>query len=407
MKIETGLLAEAGVLQDTVVALRRRLHRHPELGLELPKTQAAVVDALADVPGLAISTGSSLSSVIGVLDGDLPGPTLLLRADMDALPLQEETAVEFASTVPGAMHACGHDAHTAMLVGGAHLLSAHRSTLAGRVIFMFQPGEEGFDGARRMLDEGLLDSNGPVDRACAVHVDPLAPAGTVATRGGTIQASGDQFGVTVRGRGGHAARPHDAIDPIPVACEIVLALQSMLTRRVSVFDPVVLTIGRVTAGASFGIIPAEAVLEGTIRAMSEESRQVAVAGLRRVAEGVAAAHLCTAEVTELTTPFPVSVNDVDVSEQALAVAVALLGSDHVMRLPNPIMPADDWGHVLHRVPGVKVLLGVRPPELARPEPNHSSRMVIDESALTVGTAFNAAMALDGTSAHREPIGRVR
>lgn len=393
MTITEGLLAEAAGLQDTVIDLRRRLHRHPELGLELPLTQAAVLDALAGVPGLAVSTGSSLSSIVAALDGDLPGPTSLLRADMDALPLQEKTPVEFASTVPGAMHACGHDAHTAMLVGGAHLLAAHRSQLAGRVIFMFQPGEEGFDGARRMLDEGLLDDNGPIDRACAVHVDPLSRSGTLATRGGTMQASGDQFGVTIRGRGGHAARPHDAIDPVPVACEIVLALQSMITRRVSVFDPVVLTIGKVVAGATFGIIPSEAVLEGTIRAMSEESRHVALEGLRRVAESVAAAHLCTAEVVELTTPFPVSVNDPDVAEHALAVATALLGPEQVTRLPNPIMPADDWGHVLHRVPGVKVMLGVRPPELARPEPNHSSGMVIDEAALIVGMMFNAALAL--------------
>lgn len=393
MKIEGGLLAEAAGLQESAVDLRRRLHRHPELGLELPSTQAAVLDALGGVPGLEVSTGSGLSSVVAVLDGDLPGPTLLLRADMDALPLQEDTCLEFASTVPGAMHACGHDAHTAMLVGAAHLLSAHRAELPGRVILMFQPGEEGFDGARRMLDEGLLEDNGPIDRACAVHVDPLCQSGTLATRAGTMQASGDQFGVTVRGRGGHAAKPHDAIDPVPVACEIVLALQAMITRRVSVFDPVVLTVGKVAAGQTFGIIPAEAVLEGTIRAMSEQSRHVALEGLRRVAESVAAAHLCTADVTELTTPFPVSVNDPDVAEYALAVAAALLGDDQVIRLPNPIMPADDWGHVLHRVPGAKVMLGVRPPGLARPEPNHSNRMVIDEAAMTVGTAFNAAMAL--------------
>jgi hippurate hydrolase len=393
MRIDGALLAEAAGLQAGAVDLRRRLHRRPELGLELPLTQAAVLAELTDVPGLEVSTGSGLSSVVAVLDGDRSGPTLLLRADMDALPLQEDTSLAFASTVPGAMHACGHDVHTAMLVGAAHLLSAHRAELPGRVVLMFQPGEEGFDGARRMLDEGLLDNHGPIDRACAVHVDPLAASGTLATRAGTIQASGDQFGVTVRGRGGHAAKPHDAVDPVPVACEIVLALQAMITRRISVFDPVVLTVGKVTAGQTFGIIPTEAVLEGTIRAMSEQSRHLVLEGLRRVAEGVAAAHLCTADVTELTTPFPVSVNDSAVAENALAVAAVLLGDDRVIRMTNPIMPADDWGHVLHRVPGVKVMLGVRPPDLARPEPNHSNRMIVDEAAMTVGMAFSAAMAL--------------
>src|SRR5690606_26729804 len=243
-----ALLARAGALLDDVVALRRDLHRRPELGLDLPETQARVLEALDGLP-LAVATGERQSSVVADLDGERPGPTVLLRADMDALPVPEETGLDFASEVDGAMHACGHDVHTAMLAGAARLLAERRGDLAGRVRCLFQPGEEGHGGAAVALREGLLDgadgADGaggaggaePVSWAFAIHQSPSFPSGMVATRAGALLASADEIAVTVRGRGGHASMPHLSNDPVPVACEIVQALQTWVTRRVDVFHP--------------------------------------------------------------------------------------------------------------------------------------------------------------------------
>src|SRR5262245_47624794 len=223
-----GVLDDARGLLDDAVDLRRRIHRQPELGLDLPKTQATVLEALEGLP-LKVSTGISTTSVVAVLDGDEPGPTVLLRGDMDALPMPEDTGLDYASSVDGTMHACGHDAHVAMLAGAARLLTERRGSFHGRIAFMFQPGEEGFHGARYMLEEGLLgqvaDGASPVSFAFAIHQTPTIPSGAIATRGNSFLASADTLLVKVRGRGGHASMPHHALDPIPIACEIVMALQ--------------------------------------------------------------------------------------------------------------------------------------------------------------------------------------
>src|SRR3712207_1853665 len=238
------LLAAAYSDADRTIDLRRRLHRQPEIGLHLPKTQATVLEALGELP-VELTVGRSTTSVVGVLRGARPGPTFLLRGDMDALPVHEDTGLPFASEVPGVMHACGHDTHVAMLVGAARLLAERRDLIAGQVVFMVQPGEEGFHGARYMLEEGLLDvvPEAPVSGAFALHVSTLWRSGTINVRPGPMMASADQWTVTVHGRGGHASAPHMAADPVPVAAEIVLALQSMNTRRTDVFDPAVVTVG--------------------------------------------------------------------------------------------------------------------------------------------------------------------
>jgi hippurate hydrolase len=292
------LMAEAGAMLDDVVALRRALHMRPELDLDLPHTQARVLDALDGLP-LTITTGQRQSSIVADLDGDRPGPTVLLRGDMDALPMPEDTGLDFASQVDGAMHACGHDAHTAMLAGAARLLAARRGDLAGRVRFMFQPGEEGAGGATVALREGVLDATDggePVSWAFAIHQSPSMPSGMVATKGGPLLASADVLHVTVRGRGGHASMPHYANDPIPVACEVVQALQTWVTRRVDVFDPAVVTVGRIAAGTTTNVIPESARIDGTIRAVSARVRDDAQAAVQRIATHVAAAHDMAAEV---------------------------------------------------------------------------------------------------------------
>src|SRR4051794_18358607 len=254
------LLDEARELLEDAITLRRRLHRRPEIGLHLPQTQAAVVEALGRTDA-RISLGERCSSVVAVLDGAHPGPTVLLRGDMDALPMTEATGLAFSSEIDGAMHACGHDTHTAMLAAAARLLASHREQLHGRVLFMFQPGEEGHFGARVMLEEGLLDVAPPVAAAFAIHITAHEKSGVISSRPGAIAASADTLSIRLSGRGGHASAPALALDPIPAACETVLALQTMVTRRIRVFDPAVVTIARIEAGTTNNVIPETAELE--------------------------------------------------------------------------------------------------------------------------------------------------
>jgi amidohydrolase len=390
------LLAEAAEQLPDAVDLRRRIHRHPELGLELPRTQAAVVEALAGLD-LEIRTGSGVSSVVADLRGadvrDDDAPVILLRADMDALPMPEDTSLEFKSDVDGAMHACGHDAHVAMLVSAARLLAARRAELPGTVRFMFQPGEEGFHGARFMLDEGLLD--GPnVDAAFALHVSPNLPSGSIWTRGGALMASANVVTITVTGKGGHASTPYLANDPMPVAAEIVQALQVMVTRRISTFDPVVITITKIRAGTTSNVIPEAVHMMGTLRAVSEAGRAVAVQGIERVAANVAAAHEMTATVA-VEPGYPVTVNDNGFADFALDVATDLLGRKRVGRMPTPVMGAEDFSYVLQQRPGALAFVGVCPPgeQPAQAHACHSNRMMMDEAGMQAGIALHAAVAL--------------
>jgi amidohydrolase len=386
----SSLEKEAGALLDDAVHLRRRLHRHPEIGLDLPRTQAAVLEAL-DGLGLSLRTGDATTSVIGVLDGERPGPTLLLRADMDALPMPEDTGLDYASTVDGAMHACGHDAHVAMLVGAARLLTDRRGDLAGRVVFAFQPGEEGYAGAKVMLDEGLLDGEDAASAAFGIHITPSIPTGWVATKGGAFMASADVLRVTVTGRGGHASMPHQGLDPVPIACEIVTAIQAMVTRTVDAFDPAVVTIAQIEAGSTSNVIPESAQLAGTIRAVSEATRARVHDNLRRLAAGIASAHGAEADVV-IEEGYPVTVNDDGFAEFARQTAADVLGAERVVTMPAPIMGAEDFSYMLQRVPGAMVFLGASPGPGPQ-APNHSNRMVLDESAMAAGIAVHAAVAL--------------
>ena len=286
---------DAVAISADLTELRRSIHAEPEIGLDLPRTQLKVTNALAGLP-LEIRLGQGLSSVTAVLRGAKPGETVLLRGDMDALPVSERSGVPYASTVAGAMHACGHDLHTAMLAGAARLLSARQAELAGNVIFMFQPGEEGSGGARIMLAEGVLDAadDRPV-AAYALHVTAsLLPGGMVASRAGTILAAADTLDVTVHGRGGHGSQPHRAADPVPAACEIVVALQTMVTRQFDVFDPVVVTVGLFQAGTADNVIPDDAHFVATIRSFSPQARAAVALAAPKLARDIATAHGLTA-----------------------------------------------------------------------------------------------------------------
>jgi hippurate hydrolase len=349
-----------------------------------------------------VTTGDTVSSVVADMGND--GPVVLLRGDMDALPMPEDTGLEFASAVDGCMHACGHDAHTAMLVGAARLLHARRSELPGTVRFMFQPGEEGFHGARYMIDEGVLEGTRPngrdVDAAFALHVSPNLPSGSIWTRGGALMASADVLQITVTGKGGHASTPYLANDPMPVAAEIVSALQVMVTRRINTFDPAVVTITKIRAGTTNNVIPEHVKMEGTLRAVSEHSRSHAVDAMRRLVEGIASAHDMAAEL-HVEPGYPVTVNHDDDAAFALRVAGELLGSERAGSMPAPVMGAEDFSYVLQQRPGAMSFLGVCPPgqHPARAHACHSNRMVLDEEAMRAGIAMYAALALEYLATH--------
>jgi amidohydrolase len=390
-----GLMEEARSLQPRTVALRRQIHRNPEQGLHLPATQAAVLRALEGLP-LEITTGKSVSSVVAVLRGEQRGPTVLLRGDMDALPLTENTGLSYASEVDGSMHACGHDTHVAMLASSARLLCSRRDALAGQVVFMFQPGEEGHHGARHMLDEGLLDAAGPrVEKAFALHITSTLRSGVVQCRPGPLMASADMFHVTVTGRGGHGGMPHDALDPVPAAAAMVGALQTMVARRVSVHQPAVVTIGRITTGTTTNIIPETAVLEGTIRTLSEATRSFVHEQIEQVCRHVAAAYGCTAAV-EIVPGYPVTVNDSEIGSHVVDLAAATMGQRWAEPMVDPLMGAEDFSYVLQRVPGALAFLGACPRgvDLAEAAPNHSNRVLFDEAAMEHGVVLHAAFALD-------------
>ena len=390
-----SLLAAAEALLPEIVAIRRRLHRQPERGLSLPGTQALIVEELEKL-GLTPQLGRETTSVTAVIEGSGPGPTVLLRGDMDALPLTEETGLEFSSEVDGVMHACGHDTHVAMLIGAAHLLVERRASFAGRVLLMFQPGEEGFHGARVMLEEGLLDLAGgpwPIG-AFALHISTEYPTSTINVRPGPMMAAADFLKIEIRGRGGHASQPSAALDPITIAAELVIALQTMVTRQVNVFDPAVITIAHLTAGTTNNIIPESAFLDGTIRTFSEKTRTLVHEGIRRLAEGIAGAYGATAEV-ELSAGYPVTTNDLEFSELVRATAVELLGEERVPGGIEPVMGAEDFSYVLQQVPGAMAFVGGRPADQdpATAPANHSNRVIFDEPAMAIGAATYVAVAL--------------
>ncbi len=395
-----GILDDAAAISAETAELRHAIHREPEIGLDLPKTQRKVLEALDGLP-LEVSCGQSLSSVTAVLRGARPGKTVLLRGDMDALPVDERTGVPYASAVPGAMHACGHDLHTAMLAGAARLLSARQADLAGNVIFMFQPGEEGNGGARIMISEGVLDAAGERPAAAfALHVaSSVLPLGLVASKAGTAMAAADTLHVTVRGRGGHGSQPHLAADPIPAACEMVTALQTMVTRRFDVFDPVVLTVGTFHAGTTDNVIPDDAAFVATVRTFSPQSRERVRDAALQLIRQLAAAHNLEADA-EFRDGYPVTVNDQAEFGFAERTAGELLGEGKFLTAPFPLTGSEDFSYVLEQVPGAFLMVGACPAgtDPATAPYNHSAEAVFDDAVLAEGTALYAELALRKLSA---------
>ncbi len=390
--IGDDLLEAARSHQDATIELRRSIHADPELGLQLPETQKKILESLTGL-GLDITLGESTTSVVADLDTGRPGPTVLLRGDMDALPLQEDHVSDFQSRHDGKMHACGHDAHVAMLASAAQLLCENKDELTGKVRFMFQPGEEGFHGAKYMIEEGVLDG---VDRAFAIHVSTNIRNGLITTRGGSIMASADRFEITVHGRGGHASAPQNCVDPIPAAAATVTALHTMVGRNVDPVRSGLVTVAHIEAGTTNNIIPPHAFMEGTIRTLDETSRAALAEGVGRVAQGTALSHGCTC-THEVIPGYPVTINDPEQATLAGQVTSALLGADNFVEMPRARMGAEDFSYVLQHVPGAMAFLGVCPDDQdpTTAAPNHSNLMRVNESGLTNGVALYAAMALVG------------
>ncbi|WP_411374504.1 M20 metallopeptidase family protein [Arthrobacter sp. MPF02] len=403
---------DARDLHEDLIRLRHDLHREPEIGLHLPRTQERVLQALDGLP-YEITLGKETTSVTAVLRGgagdgnegrggegsagnSTPRPAVLLRADMDGLPVQEKTGVDYTSRTDGAMHACGHDLHTSMLAGAATLLAGKRHLLAGDVVLMFQPGEEGCDGAGYMLREGVLDAAGPrVQAAYGMHVfSSLEPHGTFCTKPGVMLSASDGLEVTVLGAGGHGSAPHAAKDPVTVAAEMVTALQVMVTRQFNMFDPVVLSVGVLHAGTKRNVIPESARIEATVRTFSETSRMKMMEAVPRLLQGIAAAHGVEVHV-DYQPEYPLTITNEDETNTAEKVIMELFGERRLSRWATPLSGSEDFSRVLAEVPGTFVgLSAVAPGGDPSTSPfNHSPYATFDDGVLADGAALYAELAI--------------
>jgi amidohydrolase len=373
---------------ERIVALRRDIHREPELGFGTKKTAEKVLSALEGLP-LDVQTGVAENGIVATLRGAGDGPTVGLRADMDALPIHEETGLPFASKLEGKMHACGHDGHTSMLVGAAHALSGMRERFNGTVKFFFQPAEEGGGGGKVMVEAGVADD---VAAVFALHLWPGFPLGTAATKAGPIMAAADAFEMTIRGSGGHGAFPHLTADAITMAAQIVTALQTVVSREVDPVEPAVVTVGEIGAGSAFNIIPEKARLGGTVRTLNEDLRRMMPERIERIARSVAQGMRGDAEL-DYEFSYPVTMNEEGAARTALGVIRGLFGEEHTLELANPSMGAEDFAFFLEKIPGAFIWLGVGEEVSFL----HTPTFAFDEEILPQGSALLTALALESLS----------
>jgi amidohydrolase len=374
-----------------LVAWRRELHRHPELGFEETRTARFVEDRLREM-GIEVRTGLARTGVAGLLrGGGRRLPAVLLRADMDGLPIQETAGRSYGSTIPGRMHACGHDAHMAMLIGAAAVLAPLVDRLPRDVLFCFQPAEEGRGGAERMIREGVLELT-DVGSVFALHVWSQLRAGTAHVRPGPMLAAQDEFSAKICGRGGHGAMPHTVIDPIVASAQAVVALQSLVSREVDPNQPAVVTVGKIHGGSAPNVIPDDVRLEGTLRSFTEEVRGQLRSRVEELLRRTSKGARCQLEF-ELRPGFPAVVNHPGSVQAIRRLAGEVFGADSVHE-PAPLAAAEDFAYFLRERPGAFVLLGAGNPGAGIDAPHHSSRFDIDESVLPRGTELLVRLALD-------------
>ena len=372
-----------------VIAVRRDLHQHPELGFEERRTAALVAARLRNL-GYEVTEGIGITGVAGVMRGSRPGKTIMLRADMDALPIEEENDAAYASQTRGTMHACGHDGHVAMLLGAATLIARRRGGLAGTIVLCFQPAEEGRGGAKAMVEDGVLERFG-VERAYGLHLASAFPTGIVGLREGPFYASSDSIEITIEGAGGHGAAPHFSIDPIYVAGAFIVALQQIVARQIDPLSPAVVTIGAVHAGTTHNVIPSRATLLGTVRAFDADVRAALAERIERVLRGVCESSGATYEF-EYLRRYPVTSNDAEQTRYVRALAIAEVGATRVIEAPK-LMGAEDFSFFAERVPACFYSVGCHGgPDSAYP--HHHAKFDIDERALETGVRMMTALAFD-------------
>ncbi|MBV8281456.1 MAG: amidohydrolase [Candidatus Eremiobacteraeota bacterium] len=382
-----ALEVPAPVVRD-VIALRRDFHAHPELGFEEVRTAGIVAERLRAL-GYQVRTGVGQTGVLGILRSQRPGKTILLRADMDCLPIDERSGVEFSSTVAGKMHACGHDGHTAMLLGAAQMIMERRDLIHGTIVLCFQPAEEGKGGARAMIEDGVLDDP-HVDSVYGLHLNSLYPSGQVLVRSGPVMASSDSIEVTIRGRGGHGAAPHQTIDPILTSSYFVSQLQSVVARNVDPIQPAVVTIGAIHGGTIHNVIPDNVELLGTVRAYSEAERSQMKPRIERVLTGCCEAQGASYDYTYIDR-YPVTVNDAGEAAFVHELAVRTVGAPRIGQLAQT-MGAEDFSFMLQRRPGCFFFIGSQSDERTAVA-HHNARFAIDEACLPAGVQMMVALAL--------------
>jgi len=389
------LLKEAAEIEPEIIKIRREIHQKPELAYREEVTSKLVAERL-EALGIQVKRGVGGTGVLGVLKGPRPGKVVGLRADMDALPLDEMADVEFKSKVKGVMHACGHDTHVAMLLGAARLLANHKNELQGTVKFLFQPAEEhgGRGGAKPMIEDGVM-KDPKVDYVFGLHIAGDHNSGILGFRAGPFAASPDTFGIRIIGRGGHGASPHETIDPVYVAAQVIIALQGVSGRMIDPMQPIVISVGAVHSGTKENIIPDEAVLQGTIRTLDEVTRKRAKAKVEEVVKGVCKAFGAKAIVEFEKDAYPVTVNDDKVTEQAMKIVREIRGGTKV-KVIEPMLGGEDFSRFLHEAPGTFYFLGTRNTAKGCIYPNHSSRFKVDEDVLKYGSASLALLAVEFT-----------
>jgi len=393
------ILKETVTIEPEIIRIRREIHQNPELAYEEEATAKLVADKL-EALGIEVKRKVGGTGVLGTLKGARTGRVVALRADMDALPLEEMADVAFKSKFRGVMHACGHDTHVAMLLGAAKLLAAHKNDLHGTIKFLFQPAEEhgGRGGAGPMIEDGVMN-NPKVDYVFGLHISGDQNSGIFGLRGGPIMAAPDTFKIQIIGKGGHGSAPHQTIDPVYIAAQIIISLQGVSGRMIDPVQPFVITIGAVHGGTKENIIPDEALLDGTIRTLDESTRKRAKAKVEKTAEGVARAFGAKAIVEFEKDAYPITVNDEKVTEQAMKILKKMPGTKTT--IVKPILGGEDFSRFLHKAPGTFYFLGTKNPAKGCTYPNHSSKFKVDEDVLKYGAASLALLAMNFTDPTRD------